>query len=367
MTEKGGERRDPVQPLPSWVPEGWYPDPLSQGAARYWDGKHWTLDYRDNPPPQPVPTDPPQVAAASADTTDSPSTAAGASSQALDGKPSIQDRWRKIGKGGKIGIVVAAVLVLLIIIGAAAGGNKSTTSTQANNATSASTASSAPALPPIALKFDTGDYSVTSSHTTLHGTVTSGATVTVAGEPAQVDGTRWSKTVALEIGSNAENAEATMAGHASATQTITVIRHHTQAELEAQAREKREAEQREKEERERTERKEREEKEIENATVSQKNALREAESYLQSSSFSEAGLIAQLSSEAGSKYPQADAEWAVHHLHVNWNDQAVKEARSYLKSSSFSCQGLIEQLSSEAGSKFTQAQAEYAARQVGLC
>jgi hypothetical protein len=57
----------------------------------------------------------------------------------------------------------------------------------------------------------------------------------------------------------------------------------------------------------------------------------------------------------------------VEHLHVNWNEQAVKEAESYLKTSSFSCQGLTEQLSSEAGSKFTPAQAEYAAKKVGLC
>ena len=55
------------------------------------------------------------------------------------------------------------------------------------------------------------------------------------------------------------------------------------------------------------------------------------------------------------------------HLEVNWNEQAVKSARQYLSTSSFSCQGLIEQLSSEAGSKFTVAQAEYAANKVGLC
>ena len=52
---------------------------------------------------------------------------------------------------------------------------------------------------------------------------------------------------------------------------------------------------------------------------------------------------------------------------MNWNEQAVKAAKEYLKTSSFSCQGLTEQLSSEAGSKFTPAQAEYAANNVGLC
>ena len=52
---------------------------------------------------------------------------------------------------------------------------------------------------------------------------------------------------------------------------------------------------------------------------------------------------------------------------MDWNEQAVKAAKEYLSTSSFSCQGLIEQLSSEAGSKFTVAQAEYAANKVGLC
>ena len=95
--------------------------------------------------------------------------------------------------------------------------------------------------------------------------------------------------------------------------------------------------------------------------------MRSAEEYLHTSAFSEAGLIEQLSSEDGSKFPHADAVFAVEHLHVNWNEQAVKAAEEYLKTSSFSCQGLTEQLSSEDGSKFTAAQAEYGAKKVGLC
>jgi hypothetical protein len=219
----------------------------------------------------------------------------------------------------------------------------------------------------VGLKLDTGDYSVTSSHASLHGTVTKGANVNVGEQSAHVHGTHWSTTVPLSIGSNAEEVTATMAGHESTSQTITVTRHHTQAELEAEAQARRESEQREKAANERRERAERAQKEVEEASPSQQNALKEAESYLASSAFSEAGLIEQLSSEAGSKFPHADAVWAVEHLHVDWNAQAVKEAKSYLRSSSFSCQGLIEQLSSEAGSKFTTAQAEYGAKQAGIC
>ena len=195
-----------------------------------------------------------------------------------------------------------------------------------------------------------------------------GAAVSVDSEGAHLHGTHWSKTVSLEIGSNSMTVEATLSGYESASQTITVIRHHTQAELEAKAQARREREAREKEEDERRKRKEEEEKEVEDATPSQKNALNAAEKYLEYTAFSQAGLIAQLSSEAGDKYPEQDAVWAVEHLHdVNWDEQAAKSAKKYLEYTSFSCQGMIEQLSSEAGEKFTQAQAEYGAKQVGLC
>lgn len=366
MTDEG--KPNVVRPLPSWVPAGWYPDPLGQGAARYWDGKRWSLHYRDDPPPQPVPTSPSEVPASSppADASGAPTgSTASESDPATKGYPSAWDRWKEIPIAARIAV---GVVVLLIIIGvASSGGKKTTGSATATQSASATTPTTTTASPPVALNLATGDYSVTASHTTLRGTVSAGATVTVAGGQAQVRGTHWSHTVALEIGPNSEDVEATMPGHEPASRTITVIRHHTQAELEAKAQAKRAAEQHEKEEQARTESKEREQKEIESATLSQQNALHEAESYLQSSSFSEAGLIEQLSSEAGSKFPLADAEWAVHHLHVDWNEQAVKEAKSYLSSSSFSCEGLIEQLSSQAGSKFTQAQAEYGAKQAGIC
>jgi hypothetical protein len=106
-------------------------------------------------------------------------------------------------------------------------------------------------------------------------------------------------------------------------------------------------------------------------SVSQENAVEEARSYLRSMAFSRQGLIDQLSSEYGSKFPLADAEFAVAYIEnnseVDWNAQAVKSAKEYLDSSSFSCNGLIDQLSSEYGSKFTESQATYGATQAGLC
>ncbi|HEX3511125.1 MAG TPA: Ltp family lipoprotein [Solirubrobacteraceae bacterium] len=263
--------------------------------------------------------------------------------------------------------VAAAITAVGILVAGSSGCGGTGTATQAGTGGGSSTSTAAPEEPPVALHLNTGDYSTTNQTAVVAGRVTRGAEVEVDGSPAHVRGSRWSRTVHLNIGGNSIEAKATLAGHRDAEETITITRHHTQPELEAIAQARREREARERAKKEREEQKEREEKEVENASVSQQNALKEAESYLNSSAFSEAGLIEQLSSEAGSKFPHADAVWAVEHLHVDWNEQAVKEARNYLSSSSFSCQGLIEQLSSEAGSKFTQAQAEYGAKQVGLC
>ena len=77
-------------------------------------------------------------------------------------------------------------------------------------------------------------------------------------------------------------------------------------------------------------------------------------------------MINQLSSEYGSGFDKADAEWAVKHVDVNWNQQAVRAAESYLDYQAFSRKGLINQLSSEYGSQFTVKQATYAANKVGL-
>lgn len=88
-------------------------------------------------------------------------------------------------------------------------------------------------------------------------------------------------------------------------------------------------------------------------TASQENAVEAAESYLGSSAFSESGLAEQLKFEG---FSSADAQYAVTHVSVDWNEQAVEAAKGYLDSSSFSESGLVEQLEFEG---FTQSQAEY--------
>lgn len=96
------------------------------------------------------------------------------------------------------------------------------------------------------------------------------------------------------------------------------------------------------------------------ATMSQKQAIRKAESYLDYTAFSRKSLIEQLEYEG---FSTADSTYAVDSIEVDWREQAVKKAESYLDYTSFSRQGLIEQLEYEG---FSNADASYAVSQVGL-
>jgi hypothetical protein len=82
--------------------------------------------------------------------------------------------------------------------------------------------------------------------------------------------------------------------------------------------------------------------------------------------FSDQGLLQQLTSSAGSRFTQAQAEYAINNLHPDWNAQAVDAAKGYMQMGGFSRASLIQQLTSSAGNGFTQVQAEYAASKVGL-
>ncbi|MFL2664895.1 MAG: Ltp family lipoprotein [Dehalococcoidia bacterium] len=76
-------------------------------------------------------------------------------------------------------------------------------------------------------------------------------------------------------------------------------------------------------------------------TVSQNNAVKSAESYLNFSAFSRSGLIDQLVYEG---YSNQDASYAVDKISPDWSVQAAKSAESYLNFSAFSRSGLIDQL-----------------------
>lgn len=97
-----------------------------------------------------------------------------------------------------------------------------------------------------------------------------------------------------------------------------------------------------------------------NETLSQRNAVNKAESYLKFQAFSHDGLIDQLEFEG---FSNEDAVYGVDNCGADWNEQAVKKAKSYLKFQSFSREGLIDQLEFE---KFTHEQAVYGVDNAGL-
>lgn len=105
----------------------------------------------------------------------------------------------------------------------------------------------------------------------------------------------------------------------------------------------------------------------ENLTGPQENAVRSAMQYLSMQGFSRAGLIQQLSSDAGDGYNVADATVAVDSLNIDWDEQASRSANQYVSMMGFSCDGLIEQLSSSAGDGYTMSQATYGAQQTSAC
>jgi cytoskeletal protein RodZ len=95
-------------------------------------------------------------------------------------------------------------------------------------------------------------------------------------------------------------------------------------------------------------------------TISQKNAVQKAKSYLGYTAFSHDGLVEQLEYE---QFSHADAVYGADNSGANWNEQAAKKAKQYVDYSAFSHGSLVQQLIYD---KFTQEQAEYGANAVGL-
>ncbi len=94
-------------------------------------------------------------------------------------------------------------------------------------------------------------------------------------------------------------------------------------------------------------------------TLSQENAVKAAQSYLDYSGFSRTGLIGQLEYEG---FSTDDATFAADFVGADWNAEAAESAQSYLDYSAFSRQGLYDQLAYEG---FTPEQIEFALAAVG--
>jgi len=97
-----------------------------------------------------------------------------------------------------------------------------------------------------------------------------------------------------------------------------------------------------------------------NGTVSQQNALRAAQQYLNYTAFSHDGLVAQLEYN---QFSSADAVYGADNSGADWNTQAARAAKQYMSYTAFSRGSLIAQLEYD---KFTETQAEYGANAVGL-
>ena len=94
-------------------------------------------------------------------------------------------------------------------------------------------------------------------------------------------------------------------------------------------------------------------------TLAQKNAVKQAENYLNFMAFSRTGLIKQLEFEG---YSTEDATYAVDNIKVDWNEQCAKKAEEYLDFMAFSYDGLHNQLEFEG---FTEEQIQYGLQAVG--
>lgn len=95
------------------------------------------------------------------------------------------------------------------------------------------------------------------------------------------------------------------------------------------------------------------------ATISQNNALEQAQSYIRHSAFSYNDLIGQLEYHG---YSTEDATWAADNCGADWMAEALESAESYIRHSGFSYAGLIDQLEY---SEFTAEQAKYGADNCG--
>ena len=248
-------------------------------------------------------------------------------------------------KWGLIALVGLAVLGALFGEDEKAGQTKkaSATTNTASTPEPTPTEASAPEPTPdpeVSVAY-TGPSNVHSDNVVLRGTVDpANAHVRVKGQSVKVRQGRWKLPVTLtEHGDNTFRVVATRKGYVKSSTTATVTRRLNAAEravIRQEAAERR----------------------------ANRRALESAKSYLSFSGFSKQGLYQQLSSSAGEGFSQAEAQYAVDHVDVDWNKEAVESARSYLDLSPFSRNALIEQLSSSAGEGFTYEQALHAVNKV---
>jgi hypothetical protein len=140
----------------------------------------------------------------------------------------VAGRW-----GARALLYSAAVAAASALVGC--GSTTTGTTGTASTGNTATSSAEAKAVP-VALHLGQGSYSLSAPGTTITGTVTKGAAVTVGGHTVAVHSGHWRDTLRLHIGGNPIEVAATMAGRAPATTAISITRHRSAAELEASAR-----------------------------------------------------------------------------------------------------------------------------------
>jgi hypothetical protein len=125
---------------------------------------------------------------------------------------------------------------MMLVVAMPAGCGSSSLSTKASSVGSTSHPASQAKFLPVALHLRQGSYSVSGARTTVSGTASKGASVSVNGTNASVRSGRWHDRLHLHIGSNQVEVRAMISGRGSTTRVIHVVRHHSAAELEALAR-----------------------------------------------------------------------------------------------------------------------------------
>ena len=75
---------------------------------------------------------------------------------------------------------------------------------------------------------------------------------------------------------------------------------------------------------------------------------------------SKARLYDQLVSDAGEKFTEEEAQYAVDNVKADWNANALATAKNYQDTMAMSPEAIRSQLTSDAGEKFTADEADYA-------
>lgn len=91
-----------------------------------------------------------------------------------------------------------------------------------------------------------------------------------------------------------------------------------------------------------------------------KNALDKGQMYSDMMDMSKAGVLQQLTSQYGEKFPDDAAQYAIDNINADWNENALNKAKTYYDTMSMSKDAVYTQLTSSYGEQFTAEEAQYA-------